>query len=262
MPRRKGQIRIGTSGWHYAHWLGIFYPEGTKPAQYFQYYRRWFDTVEMNNPFYRMPSPDTVDAWRAAAPDDFLFAVKANRSITHTHKLSNVDRQLADYFAAVERFGPTLGPILFQLPPRWKFNAERLQEFLARLPGGMKYVMEFREPSWFNDACYRLLREHNVALCIHDMGGNLTPMQVTAPLIYIRFHGRSGHYGGDYDQDSLNWWAKQVRHWSNEGYDVCGYFNNDAEGFAPRNAHDLRRLLGQADKPLEVQKSSPTMWDT
>lgn len=253
MTRKAGQIRIGTSGWHYAHWVGIFYPEQMKPRNFFEFYRRYFDTVEMNNPFYRMPTAATVDGWRSAAPDDFVFAVKANRSITHTHKLRGVDNQLATYFEAIQRLGPTLGPILFQLPPRWRVNVERLQEFLVGLPRRMHYVLEFREPSWFNNEIYRLLRQHHAALCIHDMGGNLTPVQITAPLIYVRFHGRSGHYGGNYDDDSLNWWAAQMRRWSDEGHDVYGYFNNDVNGYAPRNAYQLRQLLGQVDVPLPEQ---------
>lgn len=262
MARRIGEIRIGTSGWHYAHWVGVFYPEGTKPQGFFNFYRRYFDTVELNNPFYRMPTTHAVDGWRQAAPDDFLFAVKANRSITHTRKLGEVDDQLAAYFNAIERFGPTLGPVLFQLPPRWHVDVDRLQSFLARLPGQMRYVFEFREPDWFSDQVYRLLREHHASLCIHDMGGNLTPIQITAQLVYVRFHGRSGHYGGDYDLDSLRWWADQIRRWSSDGYDVCGYFNNDLDGHAPHNAYQLRHLLGQVDGPLEVQHRTEKMWDT
>ena len=163
------KIHIGTSGWHYKHWLDdVFYPSGTKPAEMFQFYAQHFDTVEINNSFYHLPSATTFDNWRDSSPPKFLFAVKASRFITHMKKLKDPVPSSEKFFHVADRLGKKLGPVLFQLPPRWKVNVERFAQFLESLPGRHKYVFEFRDETWFVPEVYALLRRHKAAFCIHD----------------------------------------------------------------------------------------------
>src|SRR5215204_2064727 len=174
-----GKIHIGTSGWHYKHWIGSFYPTDISAKQMFAFYAKYFDTVEINNTFYRLPAPETFDAWRDNAPRSFHYAVKASRFITHMKKLKDPDTSIAKFFLAAEHLQEKLGPILFQLPPRWAFDAPRLAEFLEALPKQHRYVLEFRDKSWLVPQAFALLRKHNVAFCIHDLGRMQTPLEIT-----------------------------------------------------------------------------------
>jgi uncharacterized protein YecE (DUF72 family) len=239
-----GQIFIGTSGWHYKHWLGVFYPAGTRTGEMFEFYARHFDTVELNNSFYRLPAAKTFDTWRESSPRDFCFAVKASRFITHMKKLKEPKRSSEKFFLVAERLEEKLGPILFQLPPRWQVNSERLAEFLEILPREHKYAVEFREHSWLVAPVFDLLRKYNVALCIHDFEDMQIPHEVTADFTYLRFHGpTSARYWGSYSTEQLETWADRIEAWRSRVSAVYGYFNNDPGGEAVKNALTLKRFL-------------------
>jgi uncharacterized protein YecE (DUF72 family) len=239
------KIHIGTSGWHYKHWLDdVFYPSGTKPAQMFQHYAQYFDTVEINNSFYHLPSATTFDNWRDSSPPNFLFAVKASRFITHMKKLKDPKPSSEKFFDVADRLGKKLGPILFQLPPRWKVNIERFAEFLESLPKGHKYVFEFRDETWFVPEVYALMRRHKAAFCIHDFSDMKVPHEITAPFTYIRFHGpTAAKYFGSYSTSELRAWAGRIADWSRQLSAAYIYFNNDPGGEAVKNAIELKRLV-------------------
>ena len=239
------RVHIGTSGWHYKHWLDdVFYPSGTKSAQMFGFYSQYFDTVEINNSFYHLPSAKTFDNWRDDSPPNFLFSVKASRFITHMKKLKDPKPSSEKFFAVADRLGKKLGPILFQLPPRWKVNVERFAEFLESLPGGHKYVFEFRDETWFVPEVYASLRRHKAAFCIHDFADMKVPHEITARFSYIRFHGpTSAKYFGSYSSEQLRAWAQRIQNWSDRLSSIYVYFNNDPGGEAVKNALELKRLV-------------------
>lgn len=238
------KVHIGTSGWHYRHWVGPFYPPGTRTRDFLALYARHLCAVEINNSFYKLPKPETFAAWRAGSPPGFVFAVKAPRYITHMTKLSQPARDIAWSFPRFGMLAEKLGPILFQLPPRWRANAERLEAFLAALPPGHRYAFEFRDPSWFAPAILDLLARHNAALCLHHMHGFAAPIAVTADLVYVRLHGPEPGYRGSYDEASLAEWAARIHGWRVEGRTVHCYFDNDDSGFAVRDALRLCRMVG------------------
>jgi uncharacterized protein YecE (DUF72 family) len=239
------RVRIGTSGWVYNHWRGLFYPDDLRQADWFKHYARVFDTVEINNSFYRLPSAAAFAAWREQAPPGYLYAVKASRFLTHMKKLRDPEEPLKRFFERVQHLGSTLGPILYQLPPRWQVNLPRLEAFLAALPPGYRHVVEFRDPSWLIDEVFRLMEQYGVAHCIHDMRPLSIPPRVTAAPVYIRLHGDPAH-GGDYQIAALETWAGRITAWHSQGLEVLVYFNNDIGGYALEDAQTLRRLLGSA----------------
>lgn len=246
----KGKIYIGTSGWHYKHWKGTFYPETTKESEQFSVYLDYFSTVEINNSFYRLPSPETFATWRKTTPENFVFAVKGSRFITHMKKL-NLDKEgVKKFFNSVRSLGKKTGAILFQLPPKWKVNEERLKSFLSVLPRRYRYAFEFREPSWYNDNIYAILRKFNCAFCIYELGGHLSPFEETADFVYVRLHGPGAKYQGSYPDQTLKEWAKQCKAWQSKGKDVFVYFDNDQDGYAAFNALHLKKLL----KPSRSKK--------
>lgn len=240
---KKGAYHIGTSGWHYDHWIGRFYPEDITKKEFLAFYKDHFETVEINNSFYHLPTPKTFDQWRQASGKGFRFAVKGSRYITHMKKLKDPRKTLKKFLDAVRSLKSKLGPILFQLPPKWHINTERLGSFLKELPSKYQYAFEFRDKSWFNDDVYALLSDHNAAFCIYDMIGDTTPQVVTADFIYVRFHGPSQKYGGNYQKRQLKTWAKKIQDWTKDGKDVYCYFNNDLEGYAVKNAQALLEIL-------------------
>lgn len=239
------KIFIGTSGWHYKHWLGgVFYPAGITGPGMFEFYQRHFNTVEINNSFYRLPTAQTFDNWRESAPRNFQYAVKASRFITHMKKLKDPKSSSEKFFIAAERLEEKLGPILFQLPPRWKLNIERFQEFLEFLPPEHKYAFEFREESWLVPEVFALLRKYKAAFCIHDFADMKIPTEITADFTYIRFHGpTSAKYWGSYSDDELQRWADRINGWRRDLSAAYVYFNNDPEGAAVRNALTLKSLV-------------------
>jgi uncharacterized protein YecE (DUF72 family) len=233
-------LRLGTSGFHYNHWRKIYYPEGMPPSRWFEHYAREFDTVELNNPFYRLPSAETFDAWRRQAPAGFLFAVKYSRFGSHIKKLKDPELHVGQFVERASRLAETLGPILVQLPPRWTPDPGRLDAFLEAAPKRFLWTVEFRDPRWLAEEILVILEKHRAALCLHDK--MLHPFRLTADWTYLRFHGVGGP-DGCYTPDQLEWWARHMRKWLDEGRDVYAYFNNDLHGHALRNARDLRILL-------------------
>lgn len=238
-----GRIWIGTSGYVYRHWRrGVFYPSGLKVREELAYYATRFPTVELNNSFYRLPTPEMFDRWREATPDGFLFAVKASRYITHIKRLKDVADEVALFLERADRLGAKLGPILFQLPPNQQVDLPRLQEFLPLLTGERRWVLEFRHASWHTVDVYRMLAEHQVALCI-PVGGGLHPDRITtAPFTYIRFH-RGQEPRGGFTGEEIRSWAGQIRALADAGKEAFVYYNNDWEGFAIRDADALEQLL-------------------
>jgi uncharacterized protein YecE (DUF72 family) len=236
-------IHIGCSGWHYKHWLGKFYPANLRPSEMLAFYSERFDTVEINNTFYALPQEKSVRRWREIPPENFCFAVKASRYITHVKKLSDPVSALEKFFPIVENLQEKLGPILFQFPPNWKLNLERLQTFLPLLPRNHSYAFEFRHPSWYTAAVYRTLQDFNIAFCIYDRDLVETPLEVTAKDVYVRLHSSGPAYAGNYQHEHLVVWANRVREWKKQGLDVWFYFNNDWKGFAIDNALELKRML-------------------
>jgi uncharacterized protein YecE (DUF72 family) len=243
------RVHIGTSGWHYKHWIGTFYPPQLPPSKMFAFYQQYFDTVELNNSFYRLPTPEAFTAWRKAAAADFCFAVKGSRFLTHNKKLKEPEQALQNLLPRAELLGKKLGPILFQLPPRWKVNLERLELFLQALPKHNRYAFEFREPSWNRDEVYDVLRRHNAAYCIYELAGIHTPFLVTANFSYVRLHGPGGKYQGCYAEDRLKEWAGRITEWSAKLKAIYVYFDNDDSGYAPRNALELKQLVERQVSP-------------
>lgn len=239
-----GKVHIGTSGWHYKHWLARFYQANLPAKDMLSFYSRFFDTVELNNTFYHLPADSTFHSWRDNTPKNFLFALKGSRFITHMKKLKDPQSSTAKFFHGAELLESKLGPILFQLPPHWQLNLERLSEFLDVLPKHHRYSFEFRDQSWLVKSVYDLLRKHNAAFCIYDFASNPTPLEVTADFTYLRFHGPGkAKYAGSYPVKTLEKWARQIRHWQRELREIYVYFNNDVGGHAVRNAKRLRELM-------------------
>jgi uncharacterized protein YecE (DUF72 family) len=263
----KQQTRIGCSGWQYRHWRGVFYPEGLPQSRQFGFYSEVFDTVEVNNSFYRLPPPETFAKWREQAPRHFRYAIKASRFLTHMKKLKDPDAPLERLFEHARELGPTLGAVLYQLPPHFAINLERFAAFLdaiertargTRLPKA-HHVVEFRDPSWYVDATYTLLERHHVALCLHDMPGSATERVVVGPCVYVRFHGSTSKYGGRYDERGLDSWGDWLNARIRDGLDVFAYFNNDIGGHAPRDAVRLRTRLGHGSgHSFRASKTSHT----
>ncbi len=208
-----------------------------------------FSTVEINNTFYRLPTEDALLTWRQNAPPGFTFSVKASQFITHLKRLREPHDPIELFLSRVDLLGDRLGPILFQLPPNWPLNFERLEQFLPALPAKHRYAFEFRDQSWYTAQTYELLRRHNVALCLHDWRGMSWPMELTADFTYIRLHGPTGTYQGNYTSGMLRTWAKRIQQWQKLA-GVFVYFNNDQGGFAIKNAKSLERLL-------HLRRSSP-----
>lgn len=233
---------IGTSGWNYPHWRGVFYPEALPERQWLGHYARHFNTVEVNSSFYRLPGPETVARWRSTVPPRFRFAIKASRYITHMTKLKDPETSLAAFRGVVAGLGPGRGPVLFQLPPRWHVDAARLAAFLAELPRNWRCAFELRDPSWHCPEVYALLRRHHAAFCIFDLGGFTAPLEITADFAYLRFHGPREPYAGRYGRRALRRWAATIRGWSRLKQ-VYAYFDNDEAGYAVADALELKRLL-------------------
>ncbi len=242
----RAPVHIGTSGWHYQHWKGPFYPEGLPDDRILEHYVTTFHTAEINNTFYQLPAEKTVAKWRDSVPDGFLFAVKGSRYMSHVKKLKDPGEPVSTFVGRVGLLGDKLGPILFQLPPRWHSNTERLQSFLRELPGDLKYSFEFRDSDWFNAETEQALRDAGAAFCIYDLDGTEAPHTVTADFTYVRLHGPDGAYQGKYDDEALSRWAREFADWSKQGTEVFCYFDNDENGYAAVNALRLQELVRES----------------
>jgi len=239
-------IRIGTSGYHYRHWRGNFYPAGIPTSAMLPYYLRYFDTLELNNTFYRLPTLSALKAWRDAVPENFIFAVKASRFLTHNKKLKDPENALENLLPRVETLGKKLGPILFQLPPKWRINLERLEDFLAALPPKHRYAFEFRETSWINEPVMELLRKYRTAFCIYEIAGYRSPLHVTTDFAYVRLHGPTANkYAGSYTDHQIEEWAAWIDGRQTQLRAIYFYFDNDQAGYAAQNALTLKRVVAR-----------------
>lgn len=240
----RGQVLIGTSGWHYGPWWGPFYPPDLPKGDALPFYATRFPAVELNAPFYRTPSLEAVAGWAERSPDRFVFAWKASKFITHWKRLlPGSANNLALTEERLRLLGPKAGPVLFQLPPKMGRDLERLAAFLDLLPSGRRYAFEFRHPSWYEAATLNLLHSRGAALCLSDHAHAPAPWEATADFVYIRGHGPSGRYHGSYDDAALATWAGRIRAWQEGGRDVCCFFDNDIKAAAPADAARLAAML-------------------
>lgn len=241
-------IWIGTSGYVYRHWRdGVFYPRGLRAADQLDWYAGRFRSVELNNPFYRVPTSETVARWRDSVPEDFRFAVKVNRELTHARRLRDTSEPLGEFLRRAELLGRRLGPLLVQLPPHLPRDLGLLEAFLDSLPPVHRWVTEFRHPSWQVPAVYDALGRRGIALCV-PVGGRLAPdLVTTAPFTYLRMHAGTLP-GGAFDEAALWTWAGRLRALARSGKDVYVYFNNDREGHAPRDAARLREMVKTTER--------------
>jgi uncharacterized protein YecE (DUF72 family) len=242
-----GTARVGCSGWLYRDWRGVVYPAGLTQKQWFAWYASHFDTVELNTTFYRLPTVKTVETWRQAAPEGFLYATKLGAFATHRKRLRDPETWLANHLDRVERLQPALGPTLVQLRPRWPRDVGRLDHFLELAPRAMRWAVELRDASWLHDDVFETLRRHDAALCVHDLLAD-HPYVVTTDWTYVRFHGPDAlrdRYHGSYGRGRLAPWADRLAEELTAGRDVYCFFNNDYGGNAVDDALALRGLLGE-----------------
>lgn len=240
MSTKAGELRIGTSGYQYNHWKDAFYPREIPKQRWFAYYASHFDTVEINNTFYRLPQAETFDAWREQAPPGFCYTLKFSRYGSHLKRLKEPHKLIHTFLDRAHRLRECLGPILVQLPPHWTPDPARLAGFLRVAPSAYRWAIEVRDPRWLCDEVYAILRRSAAALCIHDLIAH-HPRHLTADWVYLRFHGANS--GGSYSRQALTAQASQIKHYLADGLDVFAYFNNDAHGYAVHNAADLRRYV-------------------
>jgi uncharacterized protein YecE (DUF72 family) len=236
-------VLVGTSGWVYDHWVGRFYPEDLPEKKWFDYYSRRFDTVEINNSFYRLPSRATFAGWRKAAPEGFLFTVKASRYITHVKKLKDPEEGVLNFYQNLSGMGDRCAAVLFQLPPKWHLNLDRLARFFEVAPGDYRIVFEFRDSSWLAEEVYDLLRARGAALCAADSPFYPGPRVVTSDFVFFRMHGGRGPERPSYGAKELRGLASEIDEHLRDGRDAFAYFNNDHNGYAVDNAMALRKAL-------------------
>ena len=239
-------VRIGCSGWAYKHWRGILYPEGLPQRLWFDRYAQDFDTVEINNSFYRLPPCSTFEKWRDQAPAGFCYTVKANRFLTQAKKLKECEEPLERMMSAVRCLGDRLGPMLYQLPPSMKINLDRLRDFLELVPKDVVNVFEFRDKSWYVEDTYNLLDRYDASFCVHDMLGSASERIAVGRIAYLRFHGSEGKYWGRYSDGDLLSWGDWILDQAREGTPVWCYFNNDIHGHAVHDALTLKAMIAQA----------------
>ncbi|MCY7352550.1 MAG: DUF72 domain-containing protein [Cytophagaceae bacterium] len=239
-------IHIGTSGWSYDHWHSVLYPHGIPPHERLDHYLWHYCTTELNSSYYRWPKEAAFASWKARLPSGFVLSVKAPSLLTHVQRLYGPERWLIRIAGSLRRLGDRFGVLLVRLSPKMEFDYDRLAYFLAQVPWGLRVTVEFRHPSWHQEATFQLLERHNAAYCI--MSGAHLPciLRATASFVYVRLHGPDQHglYGGSYSDDDLRWWADRIREWSYSGREVFVYFNNDGGGNAVRNAATLKGILG------------------
>jgi len=238
------QVRVGCSGWNYPHWRGVVYPQGLPQRRWLEHYATLFDTVEVNNTFYRLPAESAVQGWADQSPPGFVFAVKASRYLTHIRRLTDMQSGVGRFYERIEplRRAGKLGPVLWQLPGNFRRDDERLRGALAALPAG-RHCFEFRHESWFAPEVYELLRRHGAALVIGDTPQRpFQEYELTADWTFLRFHYGSRGRNGNYSERELDEWAERIRKWRRR-VDVHAYFNNDWNGYAVRNGRYLQRAL-------------------
>jgi uncharacterized protein YecE (DUF72 family) len=253
---------IGTSGWNYKHWKGEFYPRELRPSEWLRFFVKQFDTVEINNSFYRLPSEEAFRNWRTQVPPGFVFAVKASRFLTHMKRLKDPEDPLTLFFSRAKHLKDCLGPILFQLPPQFKLNLERLDIFLRALRSQtarkkLRCAIEVRDATWLVPAVFDMLGAHRVALCFADWRDTPVTTPVTADFVYIRRHYGPAE-GGNYPKNHLDRDVERIRRWVTAGLDVYLYFNNDSGGHAIRNAKYIQQALLNAGSGRQRQAANST----
>jgi uncharacterized protein YecE (DUF72 family) len=248
MSEKPGTIHLGTSGWHYNDWWGPFFPSEVTKKDALSYYATNFRATELNAPFYRLPSREAVENWFDRTPADFRFAWKGSKFITHWKRLSgDLANSLNLQEDRVGRLRHKLGPILYQLPPNLQADNERLAAFIKLLEARHRYCFEFRHPSWYTPATFRLLADHDMSLCLSDHIAAPAPREVTASWVYIRNHGSTGRYRGSYTKAVLMDWARAIRQWQKAGRDIWCFFDNDVKSAAPADARRLSKILAGED---------------
>jgi len=241
------RLFIGTSGFSYSHWEdGVFYPKDLPKKEQLEYFSKRFKTVELNNSFYRLPKEKTFLNWKERTPQNFIFSVKVSRYITHIKKLKECEAPWEEFLERALNLGPKLGPFLFQLPPNWKENLDRLESFVKMIEkkgSGKNFAFEFRHQSWFSPSIYKFFRKHeNLSLCFIDSPRWPITEEITGKFVYIRMHGGRALYSSNYSKSELKQLSGRIKNYLNRGLDVYCYFNNDAEGFAVKNAEELIKL--------------------
>lgn len=242
----EAQIRIGTSGWSYKHWRGKFYPSDLPVKGWLDYYQKEFDTAEINNSFYRLPSEETYAQWAEQVDSNFLFAVKGSRFLTHMKKLKDAEEPWDNIVSHSDYLGERRGPVLLQFPERWNKNLLRLEEFfeITTQNTAVDIALEFRNESWFSSDVYRLLEKYDIALCIADSDKFRREDRLTSHFSYFRYHGRGAHiYADSYSGQQLKKEAKLISKFAKDGTSVFVYFNNDGNANAIKNAKTLRKLI-------------------
>jgi uncharacterized protein YecE (DUF72 family) len=239
----KVEYFIGTSGWSYSHWSGLFYPDGLRSAEQLPFYQQQFNTVEINSSFYRLPFENLVTRWAKLAPPGFLYSVKASRTITHYNKLKDTADAVARFLERIAPLEKHLGVVLFQLPPSMKRSDSLLDEFLSSLPRTLRYTVEFRHETWHADPVFEILRRHDVAYCILSSPKIPTVLTVTARFAYVRFHGTSAYYRDNYPERELRKWAEDIVSLCSSRERCFVYFNNDYNAYAVENAKTLRGFI-------------------
>ena len=240
------EVRIGCSGWNYPHWRERVYPKKLPPKRWLHYYARLFDTVEVNSTFYRLPRESAVQGWVDGSPPGFLFSMKMSRYLTHIRRLRGLEEGIPLFYSRIAPLvrSPKLGPVLWQLPPTFKRDDERLADCLAALPTG-RHCFEFRHATWYVDEVYDLLRRHGAALVIPDSPKYpFRQLELTADWTFVRFHHGTRGRNGNYSETEIGEWADRIDGWRSDGIDVYAYYNNDWEGYAVKNGLRLRKLLG------------------
>jgi uncharacterized protein YecE (DUF72 family) len=247
---RVGEVRIGTSGWVYPPWRGTFYPKGVTQKKELSYLASQLNSVEINGSFYSLQRPSSYQKWAAETPEDFVFAVKGSRFITHMKRLKDPEDSLSKFLASgIYELGGKLGPILWQLPPTFQFDPDTLANFFDHLPRAtpaghpVRHALEIRHQSFSNEEFIQLLKDHDIALVIADAAGKYPLIEeVTSELVYIRLHGHDELYVSGYTDEGLDMWARKIEKWRQK-HDVHVYFDNDAKVMAPRDALALRKRL-------------------
>lgn len=244
--RKKPSLFIGISGFYYPGWRGSFYPAKLAAHDYLPFYSTRFKSVEINNTFYRLPLESTLSRWRDVTPEDFVFATKASRFITHIKRLEGPAEAVTAFLDCVGSLASKLCPVLFQLPSRFPFNGDKLDTFCKVLSRDFRYAFEFRDPGWFRQETCDILSQHNMAFCIYNYSVTLSPDAVTADFVYIRFHGPLKEpYRGAYPDKFLEEWAGKIQNWMKEAKSVYVYFDNTMQGYAAVDALKMQLLLGE-----------------
>jgi uncharacterized protein YecE (DUF72 family) len=240
-------IYIGTSGWSYNHWVGLLYPKKATSRERLAYYVERYNTVEVNNTYYRWPRDEVFQGWADQVPEGFRMTIKASRALSHSKRLRDPEVWTQRMVQGIQSLGEKRGVLLVQLPPNFACDLDRLRLFLQQFPTGVEIAIEFRHPSWHSDEVFALLETYGAAYCIMSGAGLPCVLKVTAPFVYVRLHGPDEHhlYAGSYPDDDMRWWADRILEWHGAGKTVWAYFNNDPYGHALRNADTLKQFVAE-----------------